>query len=31
MKRKLADLLTGQPPKYFDDIEAAKNWLVEEE
>ena len=34
MKRKLADLLTaltGQPLKYFDDIEAAKNWLVEEE
>ena len=32
-KRKLADLLTsltGQPLKYFDDIEAAKNWLVEE-
>jgi hypothetical protein len=33
MKRKLADLLTsltGQPLKYFDDIEAAKKWLVEE-
>jgi len=33
MKRKLADLLTaltGQPLKYFDDMEAAKNWLVEE-
>ena len=33
MKRKLADLLTtltGQPLKYFDDIEAAKNWLAEE-
>ena len=33
MKRKLADLLTaltGQALKYFDDIEAAKNWLVEE-
>lgn len=33
MKRKLADLLTaltGQPLKYFDDIESAKNWLVEE-
>lgn len=33
MKRKLADLLTaltGQPLKYFDDIEAAKNWLTEE-
>ncbi len=33
MKRKLADLLsslTGQPLKYFDDLEAAKNWLVEE-
>jgi len=34
IKRKLADLLTaltGQPLKYFDDIEAAKNWLVEDE
>jgi hypothetical protein len=34
MKRKLADLLTnltGQPLKYFDDIESAKNWLVEED
>jgi hypothetical protein len=33
MKRKLADLLTaltGQPLKYFDDIEAAKNWLIQE-
>lgn len=33
MKRKLADLLTaltGQPLKYFDDVEAAKDWLVEE-
>ena len=33
MKRRLADLLTaltGQPLKYFDDIESAKNWLVEE-
>ena len=33
MKRKLADLLTaltGQSLKYFDDIEDAKNWLVEE-
>lgn len=33
MKRKLADLLTaltGQPLKYFDDMEAAKKWLVEE-
>jgi hypothetical protein len=32
MKRKLADLLTaltGQPLKYFDDIESAKNWLIE--
>ena len=32
-KRKLADLLsslTGQPLKYFDDIEAAKKWLTEE-
>src|SRR5512142_53749 len=33
MKRKLADLLTaltGQQLKYFDDREAAKNWLAEE-
>lgn len=33
MKRKLADLLstlTGQPLKYFDDIEAAKDWLAED-
>ena len=33
MKRKLADLLTaltGQPLKYFDDMEAAKIWLVED-
>jgi hypothetical protein len=33
MKRKLADLLislTGQQLKYFDDIELAKKWLVEE-
>jgi hypothetical protein len=33
MKRKLADMLialTGQPLKYFDDIEAAKNWLIQE-
>jgi hypothetical protein len=33
MKRKLADLLTavtGQSLKYFDDMETAKNWLVEE-
>ena len=33
VKRQLADLLTkltGQPLKYFDDIEAAKNWLVED-
>src|SRR5215211_2250203 len=33
MKRKLADLLTaltGQPFKYFDDIEAAKDWLAED-
>ena len=32
-KRKLADMLsvlTGQSLKYFDDIEAAKNWLVQE-
>ena len=34
MKRKLADLLTsltGQPLKYFDNIDTAKAWLVEEE
>ena len=34
MKRKLADLLTsltGQPLKYFDDLEAAKKWLASEE
>ena len=33
MKRQLADLLTkltGQPLKYFDDMEAAKNWLVQD-
>jgi hypothetical protein len=33
VKRKLADLLTaltGQPLKYFDDIESAKNWLAED-
>ncbi len=33
MKRKLADLLTaltGQQLKYFDDLEAAKNWLVQD-
>ena len=33
MKRTLADLLTaltGQQLKYFDDIEAAKDWLVED-
>ena len=33
MKRKLADLLTamtGQPLKYFDDLDAAKNWLAED-
>lgn len=33
MKRKLGDLLTtltGQPLKYFDDIEEAKDWLVQE-
>ena len=32
MKRRLADLLTaitGQPLKYFDDIESAKDWLAE--
>lgn len=34
VKRKLADLLTaltGQSLKYFDDIEAAKKWLAEDE
>ena len=34
MKRKLGDLLTaltGQQLKYFDDIELAKIWLVEDE
>jgi hypothetical protein len=33
IKRTLADLLTsltGQPLKYFDDIETAKNWLTED-
>ncbi len=33
MKRQLADLLTaitGQSLKYFDNIEAAKDWLVED-
>lgn len=33
VKRKLADLLTsltGQPLKYFDDVESAKNWLTED-
>jgi hypothetical protein len=33
VKRKLADLLTaltGQPLKYFDDMEAAKKWLTED-
>jgi hypothetical protein len=33
MKRKLADLLTaltGQQLKYFDDIGAAKDWLVQD-
>jgi hypothetical protein len=33
MKRKLADLLTavtGQPLKYFDNLEAAKDWLAED-
>jgi len=32
MKRKLADLLTaltGQPLRYFDDVELAKDWLAE--
>ena len=34
MKRKLADLLTaltGQPLKYFDDIDSAKDWLTEDD
>lgn len=33
MKRKLADLLTaltGQPLKYFDNVELAKDWLVQD-
>jgi hypothetical protein len=33
MKRKLADLLTavtGQPLKYFDNLEAAQDWLAED-
>ena len=33
MKRKLGDLLiavTGQPLHYFDDIEAAKDWLAQD-
>ena len=33
MKRKLADLLTavtGQPLRYFDNIETAKDWLAED-
>ena len=33
MKRKLADLLTaltGQQLKYFNDLDAAKNWLVQD-
>ncbi|HMB24068.1 MAG: STAS/SEC14 domain-containing protein [Chloroflexota bacterium] len=33
MKRRLADLLTaitGQPLKYFDDLETAKDWLAED-
>ena len=33
VKRQLADLLTkltGQPLKYFDEMEAAKNWLVQD-
>jgi hypothetical protein len=33
IKRKLADLLsalTGQPLKYFDDIETAKHWLAQD-
>jgi hypothetical protein len=34
VKRKLADLLTaltGQQLKYFDDVESAKSWLVQED
>lgn len=34
IKRKLADLLTaltGQPLKYFDDMETARKWLIEDE
>jgi len=34
VKRKLADLLTsltGQPLKYFDDMETAKRWLASDE
>lgn len=34
VKRRLADMLTtltGQPLQYFDDIDIAKQWLVEEE
>jgi len=34
VKRKLADMLTaltGQPLKYFDEMDAAKRWLAEEE
>lgn len=34
VKRKLADLLsslTGQPLKYFDNLETAKKWLISEE
>ena len=33
MKRKLADLLTamtGQPLRYFDDLEEAKSWLADD-
>jgi len=33
VKRKLADLLTaitGQPLKYFDDVESAKDWLAKD-
>lgn len=33
IKRKLADLLTaltGQPLKYFDDMDSAKRWLTED-
>jgi len=34
VKRKLADMLsalTGQPLKYFDDMETAKRWLAQDD